>query len=517
MSIRLRLTLWYSGLLAATLLAFGVCLYMFMNWNTYNDIKNQLKSTGEQIGAGGISGTITLEGRISLDLNRESRSQLSSILEKDMYLQLVNYKEGVVSRSTNLVQLNDLIIPYPEFQSNPKDGFEVTHVTIGKSKYKMITYQKAIPIQGKLIGLLQVGAFTFNEDKSMSGLRTILISLSAVVVLIAFTVGLLIARQALRPIGRVIAATRQIEKGSDLSVRIPEVGTKDEIGTLVDTLNTMLSRMELAYNELDDAYKVQRRFVSDASHELRTPLTTIRGNIDLLEKMWSRAKSEGGEAGAPALPIAKEHFDMSSEAISDISAETKRMSTLVNDLLALARADAGYVMEKERLELRALTEDVARRASLLPRTAEWKVGDLTKLDGVPVYGNHDYLQQLLFIFIENAFKYTPSGYVELSSVRKGDHVGWIVRDTGIGMNPNEIPHIFDRFYRADESRGVTVGTGLGLSIAKWILDEHGGSVEVTTLEGAGTTFVVWLPADFSLKPDSTIIVETDREDESSSS
>lgn len=512
MSIRLRLTLWYSGLLAATLLVFGVSLYIFMNWNTYADIKNQLKTTGESLT---YSGTITQDGRIkSLDLDYKSRSQLGSLLEKDMFLQLINYGEGVVSGSSNLRQLGNAIIPYPEAKSSPKDGFVTTHVVIGKSKYKMLTFQKVVTYNEKLIGLLQVGVFTFNEDKLISGLRTILIFLSLAVVLIAFTIGLLIARQALRPIGRVIAATRLIEKGSDLSVRIPEGGPKDEIGTLVDTLNKMLSRLELAYNELDDAYKVQRRFVSDASHELRTPLTTIRGNIDLLEKMWKRARAEGGEESSNALSLTEGHFDMSSEAISDISAETKRMSTLVNDLLALARADAGYVMEKEQLDLRALTEDVARRASLLPRSAEWKVGDLSKLDGVAVYGNHDFLQQLLFIFIENAFKYTPSGYVELSSVRREGHAGWRVRDTGIGMNPTEIPHIFDRFYRADESRGVTVGTGLGLSIAKWILDEHGGSVEVTTLEQAGTTFMIWLPTDFPLRSDSTIMEETDREENS---
>ncbi|WP_214630487.1 sensor histidine kinase [Paenibacillus agaridevorans] len=512
MSIRLRLTLWYSGLLAATLLVFGISLYVFMNWNTYADVKNQLKSTSDSLGFT----LITQNGQLrSIDLNWESRSQLASIQEKQMYLQLNNYEDGYITRSRNLMQLDDLIIPYPDAQSNPVDGFFTKNVTIGKEKYKMITYQKAIPYKGKLIGIFQVGTFTFNEDKQMSGLRTILIFLSVAVVLIAFTVGLLIARQALRPIERVITATRQIEKGSDLSVRIPEGGPQDEIGTLVDTLNKMLSRLERAYNELDDAYKVQRRFVSDASHELRTPLTTIRGNIDLLEKMWSQAKLENGSgaAAASALPLSSEHFGISTEAISDISAETKRMSTLVNDLLALARADAGYVMEKEQLQLRSLTEDVARRAVLLPRHAEWKVGDLSKLDHVAVYGNHDYVQQLLFIFIENAFKYTPSGHVELSSVRREGHVGWMVRDTGIGMNPDEIPHIFDRFYRADESRGVTVGTGLGLSIAKWILDEHGGSVEVTTLEQAGTTFIIWLPIDFSPRSDSSIMEGTDLDED----
>lgn len=185
------------------------------------------------------------------------------------------------------------------------------------------------------------------------------------------------------------------------------------------------------------------------------------------------------------------------------------MSTLVNDLLALARADAGYTMEKTLIDLLPLTEEVVRRAQLLPRTAEWKVGDLSALDGVRVNAHPNYLQQLLFIFIENAFKYTPHGYIELSAVRKEQQIGFVIQDTGIGMNPEEIPHIFERFYRADESRGVTVGTGLGLSIAKWIIDEHQGSVEVTTREGDGTKFTVWLPLTFSDTNHSSIIEATD--------
>lgn len=499
MSIRLRLTLWYSGLLAVTLLVFGVSLYWFVNWNTYNELRSQIKKQADEIR---ITGTIFN----SLDLDLDRRTQIA---EKDIYIQLINYHEGIIKQSSNLRQ-QSILIPYPELTSNPEREFVERNITIGSSKYKMITYQIPVVVlpNNEMVGLLQIGMLTYNEDQFLAGLRNTFVFYSVLLVLIAFTVGMLIARQALRPIERVIASTKQIEKGVDLSVRIPFVGSpKDEVGLLVNTLNGMLSRLETAYNELDDAYKMQRRFVSDASHELRTPLTTIRGNIDLLEKMWSKARDEG--KAADGLQLSADHWMMSNEAMSDISAEAKRMSTLVSDLLALARADAGYVMEKEQISLLPLTEEVVRRANLLPRNAEWKVADLSALEGARVYGNHDYLQQLLFIFIENAFKYTPSGYVEMSTVSREGHIGWKIEDTGIGMNPEEIPHIFDRFYRADESRGVTVGTGLGLSIAKWILDEHRGSVEVTTRENAGTAFVIWLPLDFSVQADYTIMEETD--------
>ncbi|WP_138754828.1 sensor histidine kinase [Paenibacillus sinopodophylli] len=501
MSIRLRLTLWYSGLLAVTLLVFGITIYLFINWNTYSDLKEQLKDQDRNIV---VTGGTTFWDKYDLNLDRQSR-----IEEKDMYIQIVNYVEGAVKQSSNLRQLG-FVIPYSEASTNPEVDIVSIQVEINKQKYTMMIHQRPLLQNGKLVGLLQVGAIPYNEEQFLNGVRTTLIFSSLIVVLIAFTVGLFIARQALRPIERVIRATQQIENGSDLSMRIPAMGPKDEIGRLVSTLNVMLERLEMAYNELDEAYKAQRRFVSDASHELRTPLTTIRGNIELLERMWTKVRetNQNAETGE-WMPLDLDRWELSRESMSDISAEAKRMSTLVNDLLALARADAGYTMEKTPLDLIPLTEEVVRRAQLLPRSADWVVGDLSALEDVRVNANHNYLQQLLFIFIENAFKYTPEGAIVLSAVRNEQQIGFVIQDTGIGMNPEEIPHIFDRFYRADESRGVTVGTGLGLSIAKWIIDEHQGSVEVTTREGAGTKFTIWLPLSFSDTSHSSIIVAAD--------
>ncbi|MNJ54016.1 Alkaline phosphatase synthesis sensor protein PhoR [compost metagenome] len=163
-------------------------------------------------------------------------------------------------------------------------------------------------------------------------------------------------------------------------------------------------------------------------------------------------------------------------------------------MLSLARADAGKTMTKEMLPLSPLLDEVVRRAQFLPREVKWLQGDLSVLEDAYVMGSKDYLQQMLFIFIENAFKYTPKGEVVIDAIASSQgQVGIQIKDTGIGMDRSEIPHIFERFYRADPSRGMTPGTGLGLSIAKWIIDEHHGSVEVVTKRGEGTTFVIWLP------------------------
>ncbi|WP_336774056.1 sensor histidine kinase [Paenibacillus sp. MMO-58] len=502
MTIRLRLTLWFSGILAAALIVLCVAIYFFVNMNTYADTKTQLRDQADSYDI------VKYENGLNqIDLNIKRNSPF---YEKDFYVQLVNYKEGVIKASGEL-QVNGIKFPIPEAKTNPDYGYKKAVLNTNAGEVAFLIYQKPIPnnTDGTLIGLLQVGTVVASEENYLAGLRVILILSSLICLIIAFTVGLFMARKALQPIERVVHATEQIQSGSDLSVRIPIEGPKDEIGHLVYTLNIMLSRIEIAYNGLDESYKAQRRFVSDASHELRTPLTTIRGNIELLQRMWSKTL-EPDEAGDIVLALDSQRYELSNEAMQDIAAEARRMSTLVNDLLALARADAGYEMEKTTQLMLPIVEEVGRRAGLLPRNAEWRIGDLTALDGYHVHGNADYLQQLLFIFIENAFKYTPSGWIEMSATRRENQLGIIIKDTGIGMNPKEVPHIFDRFYRADESRGKTVGTGLGLSIAKWIIDEHRGSIEVTTMEEEGSTFVIWLPIDFSPQPASIIIEGTDR-------
>ncbi|WP_020616010.1 sensor histidine kinase [Paenibacillus daejeonensis] len=502
MSIRLRLTLWYSGLLASTLIIFGVSIYLFVNYYTYTGLKSRIIQQAQTIY---IEPSYDFIEKFKLNIdNRRSTIQLN-----EFFIQVVNYRNPAQSyRTRNLQDIRHF--PYPE------EGDELTRQgsfrNIRVENYPFLVYEYPLILNdGSLVGLLQVAATTEREESLLRNVQTILIVSSLFLVLAAFTIGLFLARKALKPIENVIRATNQIENGSNLSVRIAREGPNDEMGQLTDTLNGMLERLETTYNELDGAYKTQRRFVSDASHELRTPLTTIRGNIDLLEKMWVPELQAPGEQQESFIRLDADKAALSMEAMRDISDEAKRMTRLVSDLLSLARADAGYQMEKSDVALLPLVEEVARRAQLLPRTVELRLGDsLASLAETHVYGSEDYLRQLIFIFIENAFKYTPEGYVELQAILVSGQAGLIIKDTGIGLDKEEVPHIFERFYRADESRGKTAGTGLGLSIAKWIIDEHGGSIEVKTRLGEGTTFVIWLPISFAEEGDSDIIEDTDR-------
>lgn len=481
MSIRLRLTAWYTGILAVTLILFSASIYALVWYNTYQEVKKRVVEQADQILS---SSNITLSQGWDMQLDRE---QIIRLEDARIFWQLNNYVLGTIRLSPGLSERN-ITFPVPEIKDIGNGKFQ--RVTMNGNSY--ILYERALVLdQNTIVGLLQLAADTNAEDRLMKQMQTVLLFGSLFMIIMASSLGLFLARKSMAPIGKVIEAAGGIQTGNDLSVRIDYDGPNDEIGRLIGTVNHMLERTEGFYKELEEAYSAQRRFVSDASHELRTPLTTIRGNVDLLKKMWN------GDAEKRDVAEEERVRSYSLEAVSDIAAESERMSRLVNDMLSLARADAGQTLSKELIQLPPVVEEVIRRAQFLPRKAKWITGDLSALAGVSVMGSKDYLQQMLFIFIENAFKYTEEGSVAIDAVRAGSQIGIRIADTGIGMDRSEVPHIFERFYRADPSRGVIQGTGLGLSIAKWIIDEHDGSVEVVTKLGEGTTFIIWLPAVFN--------------------
>ncbi len=500
MSIRLRLTLWYSGLLAVTLVAFGVVIYGIEQNNTMSSLKDQLRRISEET---------QVRGRVGQGVNLSGVLR-SAIDYNSFFIQIVNYIPtitGVVDDKTPNMRSStnrpELTFTFPK-QNEVRHG-EYAFVKREIEGIPFLVLENPIMYNDEVVGLLQVGAWTGREEQLLHQLRSILWFAGAAGLIAAFLLGMFLSRKALMPINRVTEAAERIQSGSELSLRIPREKPNDEIGRLTDTLNAMLSGVERAYKNLEDSNAAQRRFVSDASHELRTPLTTIRGNVDLLEKIWIGGEAEPREdtenvASTTLVLTDEEKRVMSLESIRDIADEARRMSGLVNHLLSLARADAGYVMEMGDVELLPLAEEAARRAAFLPRKAEWAVGPLDLLSEVKVRGNRDYLLQLLFILIENGFKYTPFGVVRLYAARRDNAIGLSVADTGIGIALEEVPHIFERFYRVDVSRGETSGTGLGLSIAKWIADMHHARIEVQTRLGEGTVFTLWLPVQREEKP-----------------
>jgi two-component system OmpR family sensor kinase len=277
----------------------------------------------------------------------------------------------------------------------------------------------------------------------------------------------LVAGRALRPVLLLTDAAGTIARSGAFSQRVPADRSRDELGQLAETFNVMLER-------LDRVHSAQARFVADASHELRAPLTVIQANLELLENQHALS------------PSARE------EAVHEAHQESARLGRLVADLLALARADSGAPMRHDPVDFDRVVMDVLAEVRHLALRQRIKIAEL---DSVIVPGDADKLKQLVLNLIENAIRYTPAdGLITVSLRRAGAFAVLEVRDEGIGISADDLPHVFERFFRADRARTRNVGgTGLGLSIAQWIAGQHDGEIILTSELGHGTLATVQLP------------------------
>ena len=276
-----------------------------------------------------------------------------------------------------------------------------------------------------------------------------------------------ISRKALQPISEIVTAAKRMS-ASRLSERIAADGARDELRELIDVLNEMLTRIELAYNN-------QKQFVSDASHELRTPIAVIQGYADMLDR-WGKSDPE-----------------VRDEAIAAIRAESRGMKELVEQLLFIARHEnANHRYEMEYFDLGEMAAETLRETQMIAGDHHIET---KSMESVLVHGDRNALKQALRIFLDNALKYTAAdGTIALSCVREGSWARLTVADNGVGIAKDDLRRVFDRFYRTPDARGGEVdGHGLGLSIARMIVQAHGGRIEVQSRPGAGSRFHILLP------------------------
>jgi signal transduction histidine kinase len=465
MSIRLRLTLLYSVILALTLVGFSAALYFAQSQVTFDAI------------------TTTLERQAQALANSERRmprrpegqppappSSSSSLMNLPGRWTQTRNPEGVVlGRSADL---GDTSLPLSDAGLRAVQSEQSWVETAQVQDEPLLIYSQPVMIQGRLMQIVQVAASIEERAQSLATLRMILIVGSTLVILAAFAVGWILAGAALRPIHRITHTAQAIGAERNFSHRVQHVGPNDEVGQLAITFNTMLSELESAYRQVEQALQAQRRFVADASHELRTPLTTVRGNIELLRH-------------EPPID-ARERADV----LADTKDEVERLIRLVNQLLVLARVDAGRPLRRAPLPIKPLLEDVCRQGKLLAPKRTILAG---QGPDVSVLGDRDSLKQVLLILLDNALVHTPpSATVSITAAIIDHQVKISIRDTGPGIPANLLPHIFERFWRGDASR-TGGGTGLGLSIARELVQAQEGTLQVTSQIGRGSVFTVTLP------------------------
>jgi signal transduction histidine kinase len=468
LSIRLRLAVLYTLVLGLSLVMTDLLVYFGLERYLASQLDQALAAQAAEIaGITRVETNITIGGVRLLGVVLPNLDVFSSA---GLYVEAVNRNGQLQARSANLDQAQ--IPAGPVALAAALAGAErYETVTIGSTRLRLV--YAPLRVDGDVVGALILARSRLDLDSTLAQLRVSLTLIGLLSLALAGLSGWWLARAALRPIDRLTRAARAIGEQRDFTRRVAEVRTGDEVGRLATTFNAMLAELESAHAELAQALEIEQRFVADASHELRTPLATIRGNIELLQRVEDLAPADREAALADAL------------------AETDRLARLVADLLTLARADAGLHLELRPVRLDELLRDVYRQARLLALSREQRVA-LADSPPITVHGNADALRQLLLVLVDNAVKYGPDGgEIRLALTSGGSRACLTVSDDGPGVAPEHQWHLFERFYRADQARAGG-GTGLGLAIAKWIVDEHGGQIKVDSGAGGGSTFTVEL-------------------------
>jgi len=453
-SLRFRVAVWYFCTVA-TIFSLAATGYWFAIRSGLNDALDQ-GLRYRLIGLRQYLGDV------------ETDQQVASRL-KDLYYfgelyQVFDDKGALVAQSYNLSR-RGVVPPRP-----PQDlGSEIRYEDGGPSSFPLrIAWQK-VPVAGRTF----IVAAADPQPKFqgvLTGFTSVLLSSAPVMLLVAILCGLWLGRRALAPVARITDDARAITE-SNLSARLAVPTSRDELQQLSETLNEMLERIEQSFMRT-------KQFTADASHELRAPMTLI----------YTAAQY------ALRRPRTREELV---ESLQAILRESRRTATLIDDLLLLARGDAGRTTtELDLLDARALVRDAAEQATAMGETKRVRVKLELGPEDLPIRASEITLRRLLLILVDNAVKFTPSGgTVTVSASRDGSAVTISVADTGVGISAEDLPHIFERFWRADKVRSREVsGVGLGLPIARQIADQHGAHLEVRSDPGRGSLFTVCLVA-----------------------
>jgi heavy metal sensor kinase len=483
-SVRAKIILWYMAVLFLTLLVFCTSLYHILQSRLNRDLDVVLLSIAE-----GVADSIDAywESEKILFPQAVAPSESFSKISNKNFVKIVHHWLEEQNRNPQLtnfiIQIFDakgkLIAQSKEFPS-----VQTISATMLAAVRKGVPFSstESLPLgaetlparvlawpvaeNGAIAYIVEAASPLVSVNAVLQHLRLMLFVWLPMTVLLTGFAGIFFAQAALRPVHSMIKTVNQIT-ADQLSLRIDIPDTKDEIKQLADTFNGMLQK-------LDDTFTAQRQFIQDISHELKTPLTIMRGEIELALKQ--------------PRPM-KEYETLLQSNLEEVG----RIQKVIGDLLLLARFDSGVVHLKPGvIDLAALVKNVFDSLINLAKQKNVSLAFSTDPD-CDVNGDGPYLQRVFLNLIENAIKYTPSdGHVDVTVKRTPTDVAITVADTGVGIAENDLPHIFERFYRGTRTQDQA-GFGLGLNIAKSIVDANHGEISVTSQVDHGTVFTVTIP------------------------
>jgi len=442
-SLRYRLTLWYTGLLGASLTILSVVLFLSLSYNLQrhhdhgmlhkcDDVRTMIKQTGE-------CGDPEMLAQFGMSRELGHAVIVRPVRETDVIPPPGAGTAGILLQT--------------------RKGVE------GAVRVAWTVYE---PPDGSTPCLIEVTDNLGDLDETVDGVKLLLMMLVPTVIIVASVGGFLMTRKGLQPLENIVQLTKRVE-ASRLGLRLEVQEAPREIADLAVTVNQMIGRLEASFAQM-------KRFTADASHELRTPLAVLTTSIEVT---LQRERSSQAYR----------------EALEGALKEAQQLTSIVEDLLVFAQAEAGKLeLQVEQVEMGSFLRRCV--AALEPLAA---AGGLTlkaqELESATMPGDSRWLRQMFENLLDNAVKYTPAGgSVAVRSYRHDGKFIVEICDTGIGIAAEEIPRIFDRFYRVDPSRNQEAGgSGLGLSIAQWVARSHGGRLEVESTLGSGSVFRVILP------------------------
>jgi len=458
LSIGLRLTFWYLGIFAIAQLIFGIGMWYILRDNLRDVADSGLFGEVEDVRrfleAQPANATLAeIRGAVIEEYSTEAGGDYLQILDSGgtwIYRSSAFSKQSVRSVSPNQIH-----------RPTRKD------VRFGKEPFRLVTQR--IDVHGHSY-TVQAAITYREEEETLQRFQTYLLMFAPALLLIAGLVGYWLNRRALAPVDALTRTARTIT-GYTISSRLEQLHTGDELQRLSDTLNEMLDRIETAFTRVTE-------FTADASHELRTPVSLIRTEAELALR---RSRTD----------------DEYREALRHILLEAERTTSLIEELLALARADSGQQqLEIQPLDLRSTLQEVATGWRAVAGVRGLQFSERIREAELRVLGDAAALRRVINILLDNAFKFTPvpGGVVTLCAEERDGRALISVRDNGMGIAEENHARIFERFYRVDQARSREfAGAGLGLSIAQWIVEQHQGKIRVESVLGAGSIFWVELP------------------------